>query len=167
MRRGGAATMGGMRTAGGRRIAIGTIAVGAFISLGALFAAREMILEQWTIHRLRTGDYYKMSGAIHRLREMRSQRAAPLLLEVAAASKTTPDREKLSSHAWVALSEIRPGECFLLARLRDGPPEEKAVILWLLAEAATANSRAGMSISDRSSTGNKRVLSSVTRGGMP
>jgi HEAT repeat protein len=49
---------------------------------GVLFAARDQIRELWHLHRLRAGDLDEKKAAIEALGELRSERAAPRLLEI-------------------------------------------------------------------------------------
>jgi len=71
----------------GKTIALWSAGLGVIVLLGGAVALREQLLEEWHIHKLRTGDPEEARRAAEALGRMGSVRAVPALLEAACRSQ--------------------------------------------------------------------------------
>jgi len=74
----------------GRTIALWSAGLGVIVLLGGAVALRERILEEWHIHKLRTGNPEEARRAAEALGRMGSVRAVPALLEAPGRRRTEP-----------------------------------------------------------------------------
>jgi HEAT repeat protein len=82
-----------MQARRGRAITRTTVALGLAVLVGAGFAAKDRIREEWWLHKLRTGDSRERTAAAEGLARLGSIRAVPILLRISG-----DDGKKVLSH---------------------------------------------------------------------
>ena len=99
-----------MRARVTRWVVCGTVAAGVLVLVGAGYALKDRVIEEWHIRRLRSDDYVERFDAARNLGEMRSTRAVPGLITLLQESREHKDEARGGLGAGRESVQIR-GRC--------------------------------------------------------